>query len=508
MQQAESSLRNADQTVPVRPWLVLVVDDEPEVHDVTRLVLEDFSFDGHGLKLLDAFDSGQALDLLRAHPDTAVMLLDVVMESEQAGLQLVEKVRRELGNHFVRIVLRTGQPGQAPERRVVAEYDINDYKEKTELTADKLLTTMHSALRAYRDMRTIETQRQGLEHVIRAAGQIFTRTDRHDFPGLVLSQFNLLLGNRTEAFCCSVHDQAGVSGQRTFKIIDGTGSFRGKEQRNAADLLPAATLAAMHEACRDHNDLYNSDICLFHLDPTRDSENLLFVVMCPDMGELEHQLLWLFSTHAAIAWDNLNLHDELLDSQLELVYLLASAAETRSSETANHVHRVGLLAELLANGLGLDAEFAAQLRHAAPLHDIGKIGIPDPILNKPGPHTAEERSVMQSHAVLGARLLAGSNRPILKLAAEVARNHHENFDGSGYPNGLRGRDIPICGRIVRVADVLDALGSKRCYKEPWDEQAIREFMQAESGRKFDPEVVDCLFAHWSEAMALRQRLPD
>ena len=149
------------QTPSVPPWLVLVADDEPEVHQVTSLVLDDFKFDGRDLKLLSADSSERAYQLLKDNPDTAVLLLDVVMESEQAGLELVERIRKQLGNSFVRIVLRTGQAGQAPEREVVAQYDINDYKEKTELTADKLTTTMYAALRAYRDLRVTESQGLG-----------------------------------------------------------------------------------------------------------------------------------------------------------------------------------------------------------------------------------------------------------------------------------------------------------------------------------------------------------
>ena len=501
------SLPVQDQGSPDSPWLVLVADDEPEVHKVTHLVLDDFRFDGRGLKLLDAENSDRAYELLHQHPDVAVLLLDVVMESEQAGLQLVGRIRKELGNQFVRIVLRTGQPGQAPEREVVADYDINDYKEKTELTADKLTTTMYAALRAYRDMRTIEVQRLGLENVIRASGQVFSHQDPHEFPATMLSQFNRLLGNEAQAICCSVDEDDGPSGEKRFTVIDGNGSYRDSVGQRASAILPPTALAAMHEVCRDRTHLYDREMCIFHL-TAPGAERLLFVVFKKNMTELEHQLLWLFSHNASIAWDNLNLHDELLDSQLEMVYLLASSAETRSSESANHVHRVGLLAEMLANHLGLDSTFSSHLRHAAPLHDIGKIGIPDPILNKPGAHTDEEARVMRQHAEIGKQILSESKRPILQLAAEVASSHHENWDGSGYPNGLSGTDIPISGRITMVADVFDALGSKRCYKDPWDEDRIRNFMREQSGRKFEPAIVDGLLALWDQAMALRSRLPD
>jgi response regulator RpfG family c-di-GMP phosphodiesterase len=191
-----------------------------------------------------------------------------------------------------------------------------------------------------------------------------------------------------------------------------------------------------------------------------------------------------------------------------MIFLLAAAAESRSRETAAHVRRVGELAGFFARHYGLDEATADYLRHAAPLHDIGKIGIPDTILNKPGPHTPEEMVVMRTHADLGARLLGNSQRPVLRLASEIAASHHENWDGSGYPKGLSGEAIPIGGRITMVADVFDALGSKRCYKDPWTPDRIRAFMSEQRGTKFDPAVVDRLFEHWERALALRDELPD
>jgi response regulator RpfG family c-di-GMP phosphodiesterase len=142
------------------------------------------------------------------------------------------------------------------------------------------------------------------------------------------------------------------------------------------------------------------------------------------------------------------------------------------------------------------------------LHDIGKIGIPDAILGKAGAHSPEEAVIMRTHAELGAKLLGDSRRPVLRMAAEIARNHHENWDGSGYPAGLAGAAIPIAGRITAVADVFDALGSRRCYKEPWPTDRIRAFMTEQRGRKFDPLLIDRLLANWDEALAIRASLPD
>jgi len=156
-------------------WKVMLVDDELEIHNITRLSLEDFEFEDKPLTFISAYSGQEARELIRTHPDTALILLDVVMESDNAGLEVVKYIREELGNHFVRIVLRTGQPGQAPEQKVIVNYDINDYKAKTELTTQKLFTTVITALRAYRHLTTIErltTEKVRLETELAIARQL------------------------------------------------------------------------------------------------------------------------------------------------------------------------------------------------------------------------------------------------------------------------------------------------------------------------------------------------
>src|SRR6476646_5247606 len=204
MNALSKSVRQPAEAPRVSPWKVLVVDDEPEVHAVTRLVLGNFRFADRPLQFLNAHSANQAEVMLREHPDIAVMLLDVVMETDRAGLELVRHVRERIGNHFVRIVLRTGQPGQAPEQQVIAAYDINDYKEKTELTAQKLTTTMYSALRGYRDMRTIEANRRGLERVINASAYIFSHEHSQRFASTVLEQLSELVGLERGALYCKI----------------------------------------------------------------------------------------------------------------------------------------------------------------------------------------------------------------------------------------------------------------------------------------------------------------
>lgn len=180
----------------------------------------------------------------------------------------------------------------------------------------------------------------------------------------------------------------------------------------------------------------------------------------------------------------------------ELVHRLSSAAEYRDPETGAHLERMARYSGIIAETAGYGADFANQLMKAAPMHDIGKIGIPDVILLKAGRLSPEEMAIMRQHSVIGHRILAGSDVPLLGLAAEIALTHHEKFDGSGYPNGLRGDAIPVGGRIVAIADVFDALTSTRPYKRPWSLDEARNYLREASGRHFDPVYFDAFLSGW------------
>src|SRR5262252_2361965 len=174
-------------------WKIAVIDDEPAVHDGTRFALSDYKLNGQGLEILSAYSAAEGRELLRKHADVAVVLLDVIMESDTAGLELVEYIRKELKNETVRIILRTGQPGQAPERRVIVDYDINDYKAKTELTADKLFTALTAALRSHQQLQRMVETRRGLEIIIEAASTLFDFKSMQRLAEGVLTQIASLL---------------------------------------------------------------------------------------------------------------------------------------------------------------------------------------------------------------------------------------------------------------------------------------------------------------------------
>src|SRR4030095_1492300 len=207
---------------PSPRWKIAVIDDEPAVHDGTRFALSDYRLNGQGLEILSAYSAAEGRELMRAHPDVAVVLLDVIMESDTAGLGLVEFIRKELKNETVRIILRTGQPGQAPERRVIVDYDINDYKAKTELTADKLFTSLTAALRGYQQLQRMVETRRGLEIIIDAASTLYDFKSMQRLAEGVLTQLASLLNVDCAGILVLRADSAPGS---EFSVLAGSGCY-------------------------------------------------------------------------------------------------------------------------------------------------------------------------------------------------------------------------------------------------------------------------------------------
>lgn len=474
------------------PWRLLVVDDEPDVHSLTRLNLREFRFAQRPLDILSAHSAAEARDILAHRDDIAVALVDVVMETDDAGLRLVEAIRNELHNPMIRLIIRTGQPGVAPERFVIDHYDIDDYKDKTELTVQKLYTTVRSSLKAYRDLQIIELNRIGLENILAATPDLYkmeTGTLEEFFRG-VLKQIIGLCKLRESSLITTVDGFVTTFEANEIQIRAGTGDL----------------------ACAHDNDRFQeilrlcSEAILNHVPPSglrkeavvvplvAQNKPLGFIYLESEtpIDELDRRLILIFANQCAAALENLRLHISLQESYEHAIDMLALVAEYKDSSTGSHIRRIAEYSRMVALELGMDAKVAERIGKASRLHDVGKVAIPDHVLRKPGPLTAEEYDLMKRHAEIGARILEGD--PAMDLAREIALTHHERFDGGGYPGGLRGEDLPLSSRIVAVVDVFDALVSRRPYKAPWGvEEAIAE-LRKEAGQRLDPRAVSALEA--------------
>ena len=294
--------------IPERNWKILVVDDEHEIHDVTRLALDGFECRGRHLQFLNAYSGKEACKIAREVPDIAVILLDVVMETDHAGLDVVRYIREELNNNFVRIILRTGQPGQAPEHQVITDYDINDYKYKTELTRQKLFTTVYTSISSYRDLVALDGNRRGLQKVIEGSAQIFETRSLERFAQGVLEQLAALmyLDNNCVMVRTSHNNPSGVAARSTgqeLKILAGTGDYQESSGRNASDALPADVVLRLSEAKGRDQIVEGRDYSIIK---TASSELMFYVdAPMPAAASSDRNLIELFCKNVELAHENL-----------------------------------------------------------------------------------------------------------------------------------------------------------------------------------------------------------
>ncbi|MBF0612515.1 MAG: DUF3369 domain-containing protein [Magnetococcales bacterium] len=489
-----------------RPWKLLVVDDEPGVHALTSLNLADLVFQERPLQLISAYSKSEAMGVLEQHPDIAVALVDVVMETVDAGLNLVDHIRNTMKNKNIRLIIRTGQPGSAPERLVIDRYDIDDYKEKTELTAQKLYTVVRSALKSYQDLCSIECTNKGLSQLLNGAPELLRISTLQQFFQGVMAQILSLLELSAQNFQTTQPFQPHVLVATREKKDTGSWIYRGGcGHYGQSD----ETTQAKISFCQDFHVANKASLINDAFFPLIMQGQIIGGILVENgtaLTEHDRQFLHLLSNQCVTALENYWLYDDLesanqeltrLNSQLadaneQTSFMLAVASEFKDQETGNHINRIVNYTEELAIQLPVARDLAQSYARASMLHDLGKMGIPDAILQKPGKLTKEEFELIKNHPRMGMEIL--SKNEWFELARQIAFCHHEKWDGSGYPQGLSGEAIPLPARIVAVADVFDALTSRRPYKEPWPvEEAVEEIRRG-SGSHFDPKVVDAFIA--------------
>ncbi|OPX56240.1 Response regulator c-di-GMP phosphodiesterase, RpfG family, contains REC and HD-GYP domains [Oceanospirillum multiglobuliferum] len=495
----QSSATTPKEVISEKPWKVMIVDDDKAVHQVTKMVMSGFRFDDRPVQFLSAFSGREAKDMIAEEEDIALILLDVVMESDDAGLEVARYIRQELHNNITRIVLRTGQPGQAPEDDVIRNYDINDYKDKTELTKTKLVTLFYSALRSYRDICMINESRGGLRRVIQAITSVQDASSLKQFASAILEQLLGLLGLPSDAVFCHSLSTFSVKNAGSFKVMAATGDMA-ELLENEFEILDPRIAAAFGEAMDMRRGHYGDDYFIGFYRTARGSENLLYIKKNREIALADRQLLELYADNVACTYDRLLLAEEAMSSQQDLIHLLGEAVEQRSDTEGQHVSRVADLAALIAREYGLNAFEVELIRMAAPLHDVGNISLGDALVHQTTVYTEQQRAEMQQHAQVGYELLSRSDEPMMRLAAAIAHEHHERWDGQGYPQKSQGEDIHIAGRIVALADSLDAMTHERTYRPAKSLTEAYTELKAQSGTQFDPRLVDIVLAN-EEAIA-------
>lgn len=313
-----------------RKWKIAVIDDDPAVHDGTRFALSDYSLNGQGLEILSAHSAAEARKLMAAHHDIAAVLLDVIMETDVAGLELVEYIRNELKNETVRIILRTGQPGQAPERRVIVQYDINDYKAKTELTADKLFTSLTAALRSYQQLERMLQTRRGLEIIIDAASTLYDFKSMQRLAEGVLTQLASLL-NVDCAGILVLRDNGGVDPE--LSVLAGSGCYSRFIGTTSSKALDPDLREMVEAAFQRRKNEFADHRSVIYLRTGSGREVVVLLQAERELSETDRSLVEIFSSRLSIAFDNVILYQQLQDANTQLEDRVAQ--RTRALMQAN-----------------------------------------------------------------------------------------------------------------------------------------------------------------------------
>lgn len=490
---------------PRAPLKILVVDGDPALLAMAHQALDDLSIDGAGLTLIGAATAAEAREALYNNPDIALVLLEAVLEEPRAGLDLIRHIRSDLGNQRTVAVVCTAHPDQVSEAEAVETFEANDYRPKDRLTARALRTAVLGHLRAYASLQTIAQGRKGLARMLVATtGLLELRTPDLLFPN-ILPRVVGLLGIGHHALLCVQGDT--LPRDRKIRVRASIGRFAKWKDVEVAEMDEPRVTAALERLSPSSETIVESDFCALRLRANGGITGMIYVEGRNDGSAREWQLLELFRNKCSIAFENALLIEELNTSQKATVLAMASIAEYKDSAAPGHLQRIERLVGEVARELHrrgqfsdqLDADFVEKVGLASLLHDVGMLSVSEEMLGVPGELANNDMLTIQRHTEIGHRILSEAavplrGRSLLSIAAEIARYHHERYDGSGYMEGLRGNAIPISARIMAVADVFDALITQRPYRAPWTVEQALAWIVERSGREFDPQVVDAFLA--------------
>lgn len=488
---------------PAKPSIkILVVDPAPALAEMARAALAGYALNGAGVEVMAATSVAAAREALYAHPDIAVMLLEPVLETPIAGLDLVTHIRRDLGNQRLRIIVVTSHPDAVPEEVVAEEYDVSDYRDKTTLTARALRTAVIARLRAFANLQAEAAGRKGLARMLVATtGLLEMRTPDVLFPN-ILPRAVGLLGIGQHALLCVQGDT--LPRDRKIRVRASTGRFARWKDVEIGEIGEPKVLAALERLSPSSETIVEPDYCALRLRAHGGITGMIYVEGHNNDGTVrEWQLLELFRNKCSIAFENALLFEELNTAQKATVLAMGSLAEYKDNAAVGHLQRIERLVgdiarELHAEGRfrdEMDDDFVEKVGLASLLHDVGMLSVSDETLGIPGELENTDMAAIHRHTAIGYRILSEAavplrGRSLLSIAAEIARYHHERYDGSGYLEGLSGNAIPIGARIMAVADVFDALITDRRYRSAWTVEQAVAWIAERAGREFDPLVVE------------------
>lgn len=484
-----------------RPWKILVVDDDPFIQYLTGRVLAGMTFKGRATELHSARSLEEARTILAGQDGFAVALIDVLLGKGGYGFELITHIREELGDHNMRIILRTGHPELAIERSVVERYEINDYRTKDELTPDRLYCVVVEALRGYDNILTILAGRRDLVDTMTAVGTLFDlKSPRHFYMNMLL-RLNGMVRAGADSLLCTSASALDPGGDMTIRAA--TGRFGPLIGHPLEHLQEPEVVDRVRSVITGEPIVQTAEDRLFRMVGRKGEIMLVYCRADPESDRANESMVNIFLSKAGAVWTSIELVEELGAVQHAIVRAFAFVAGYKD-HSDTHLSRIERLSSEIASELFLrrvgfadevDEVLVDKIGPASVLHDVGMFSIPDDILASTEELIEEDFEIIAKHALRGYEILSNAaaavtGRNLLSIAAEICRYHHERYDGSGYPEGLKGRAIPISARIVGVADVFESLISPRVHRSAWPVEDAVALVVKRAGKEFDPDVVE------------------
>ncbi|HOV31804.1 MAG TPA: response regulator [Candidatus Hydrogenedens sp.] len=508
--------------MPSEKEKILVVDDDLIIRELLHDLLTD-----EGFSVEMSPDGESALKLIHEHNEIVILFTDILMP-EIDGITLIHKAK-EINRDIVPIIM-TGYATIETARAAIREgaYDyvlkpfniteiknvVNNALERNHLVKENArLKEITKLFKISENISSMQDEEQLFRFILNAAleytqarrGSILMVTEDGENLNLIASVgLPEELNRKIIPINSSTISGLVVKNIEPLLIEDTNQNTELKKyllglKNNSFISVPLQSKKS--EFMKSHPLTINGQDVIAVLNITDKSGDEAF-------SETDLKILKIIANHGAAAIENARLINEIDSVQREIVFTLGEIVETRSRETGSHVKRVAEYSKMLALKMGLSTKESEILRLASPLHDVGKVGIPDAILNKPGTLSPAEFEVIKTHTNIGYDMLRKAKSMVLQSAAIIALEHHERFDGNGYPTGKKGKDIHIFGRIVGIADVFDALGVERVYKKAWMLDEIKEYFSEQRGKQFDPDLVDIFFSNIEEFLLIQSRFPE
>lgn len=440
-------------------------------------------------------------DFIVSNPNTALIIIDLDINKNEAHskLNVINYIRNTLNNKTIRIILKGAFSEKNSSTAYALKYNINGFINNETLTNDSITTSILSCLRGYEDLSAMNKNKKGLEQIIKSSSILFRTQSMKKLAFMVLNHLSSIISPKVlSSFMIT-------KSQNNFYFLSGTGKYSSDLIKNN---IPSDIVEKLYDATNFKKNRYFDNYFIVFLGENKINQNIIYCEIPEPLSSITIDLIEIFCTNVSAAINSMYLNEELETTEKELIFTLGEISEARSKETGHHVKRVAEYSKILALNYGLSQKEAEMIRMASPMHDVGKLAIPDSILNKPAKLTTEEFEVMKTHSRIGYEMLKRSNKRLMKSASIIALEHHEKYNGTGYPYGLSGEDIHLYGRITAVADVFDALGTERVYKKAWELNKIINYFKEESGQHFDPQLVKIFFKSLNQILVIRDQFPD